>query len=145
MEKQSTRYISRWLLTVLLVVLLFSCNNEKFTVGSVTGTIVDSMDAGCFFYDADDEKVQLFASGPDSVAYILLNGKLAEFKYYGAPEQGVSDSGFIELYRYNDYELKVEMMEEGVNDGGNFYKGFMRVTNKQGEFIEKRLEGRCGC
>ena len=97
--------------------------------------------------DKADENKFIMASGGDNVDYISLNGKVVGFKLVKSTPVIVNDSttNYIETYKYDDYEMKLEMNQ--LHDGSeeDSFEGTITVKNKEGKTIVKKFIGGCSC
>ena len=135
---------------VLIILTLFcSCGNRgtSLIVEGFSELPLDCREAGCSFMDKADENKFIMASGGDNVDYISLNGKVVGFKLVKSTPVIVNDSttNYIETYKYDDYEMKLEMNQ--LHDGSeeDSFEGTITVKNKEGKTIVKKFIGGCSC
>jgi hypothetical protein len=119
-------------------VTMDSINRDKtLVIDAFSSSPADSDGIGCFYYDIADSANELFAQGLDGSCYISVNHKLQHL---------IADTtSQDELYKNELYELRIDIKETGVTDGGNSYEGTMTIKNRNGKVTTKKIFGNCGC
>lgn len=134
------------------MMLFFVCScKQKVNLQSIDNlqrSYADTFNVGCSFYESGKDKVLIFASDFDSTAYVSINENAVEFRLAKNTSIEIDDStaNFIDEYKSEDYDLKVQMnMKHDHPTDEAYYEGTIIVTDKQGKKISKKVAGECGC
>ncbi|MDO7174231.1 hypothetical protein [Mariniflexile sp. AS56] len=154
-------------LLILTVILFFGCNNSpnsksnemkknlKESVSETNGLQIqvienwpDEID-GCSCYsskskDEFEKEEYIYMDNYGDLAYMKINGKLERFKLTKS-DTLTSSNDSRKTWTNENFEFIIETLQIGRIDETWQHKGKLTLKSNEGEIIETKIYGECGC